>query len=217
MPHRKPALVLTLSFADKPGIVAAIASVLAEHNCNITDSAQFGDMKSGRFFMRVSFSAPHGLGREEAQAMLFEPVIEQLEHDIGSASNSSSTCACSIMVSRLGHCLNDLLYRQSWARSPIEIAAIVSNHPISIALAASARNSVPLFAGDAAKPRRSRRSALLELIEDAASTSSCWPATCRCCPNDSAPSSPGTSSTSTTRSCPASRAPSPITRRTRAA
>ena len=42
MPHRKPALVLTLSCADKPGIVAAIASLLAEHNCNITDSAQFG-------------------------------------------------------------------------------------------------------------------------------------------------------------------------------
>src|SRR5271166_3281385 len=76
MPHRKPAFVLTLSCADKPGIVAAIASRLAEHGCNITDSAQFGDIKSARFFMRVSFSASQGLGREEAQAML-APVIER--------------------------------------------------------------------------------------------------------------------------------------------
>jgi len=42
MPHRKPAFVVTLSCADKPGIVAAIASILAEHGCNITDSAQLG-------------------------------------------------------------------------------------------------------------------------------------------------------------------------------
>ena len=61
MPHRKPALVLTLSCADQPGIVAAIASLLAEHNCNITDSAQFGvAMAAGRSAMAAGRSAMAG-------------------------------------------------------------------------------------------------------------------------------------------------------------
>src|SRR5215469_11118699 len=76
MSAQNPSFVLTLSCADRPGIVAAIASLLADNGCNITDSAQFGDVKSGRFFMRVSFSAPASLSREAAQS-LFAPAIER--------------------------------------------------------------------------------------------------------------------------------------------
>ncbi len=135
MPHRKTAFVLTLSCADKPGIVAAIASLLAENGCNITDSAQFGDMKTGRFFMRVSFSAPASLDYHDARAML-APIVQRY------AMTSvlypiAERLRVLIMVSKFGHCLNDLLYRHRVGALPIEIPAIVSNHRDFYQLAAS--------------------------------------------------------------------------------
>jgi formyltetrahydrofolate deformylase len=163
MPHRKPALVLTLSCADKPGIVAAIASLLAEHNCNITDSAQFGDMKSGRFFMRVSFAAPQDLGREEAQAML-APVIERYRmtaelHPI------AERMRVLIMVSKFGHCLNDLLYRHRVGALPIEIPAIVSNHRDFYQLAAS--HDIPFhYLPVTPETKEKQENRLAELIQD---------------------------------------------------
>ena len=135
MPHLKPAFVLTLSCADQPGIVAAIASPLAEHGCNITDSAQFGDMKSSRFFMRVSFSAPHDLDREEARSML-APAIERYDMT-ASLHPIAERMRVLIMVSKFGHCLNDLLYRHRVGALTIEIPAIVSNHCDFYQLAAS--------------------------------------------------------------------------------
>src|SRR3974377_1451367 len=76
MSSPRPSFVLTLSCADRPGIVAAIANLLADNGCNIADSAQFGDVKSGRFFIRCSFQAPPSLSREAAQR-LFMPAVDR--------------------------------------------------------------------------------------------------------------------------------------------
>ena len=163
MPHRKPAFVLTLSCADKPGIVAAIATLLAESGCNITDSAQFGDIKSGRFFMRVSFSAENGLGREEAQAML-APVIERFRMT-AALHPIAERMRVLIMVSKFGHCVNDLLYRHRVGALAIEIPAIVSNHRDFYRLAAS--HDIPfhhLPVTPETKEKQEHR--LAELIED---------------------------------------------------
>jgi formyltetrahydrofolate deformylase len=119
-------LVLTLSCPDRPGIVAAISGCLAENGCNITDSAQFGDAATGRFFMRTSFAAPGTLGLDGARHV-FEPIFARFGmtaqiNDLGVRPKAI------MMVSRFGHCLNDLLYRQRTGALPIDIAAIVSNH-----------------------------------------------------------------------------------------
>src|SRR5471032_974436 len=52
-----PEYILTLSCLDQRGIVHRVSGFLAEHGCNIIDSAQFGDAQSQTFFMRVHFSA----------------------------------------------------------------------------------------------------------------------------------------------------------------
>jgi formyltetrahydrofolate deformylase len=135
MPTLSPSFVLTLSCADRPGIVAAIAVRLAENGCNITDSAQFGDLKSGRFFMRVSFSAPEGFSRDDAWKTL-EPVIRQYAMTAEVYAHSQKA-RVAILVSKFGHCLNDLLYRHQIGSLPIEIPAIVSNHRTFYQLAAS--------------------------------------------------------------------------------
>ena len=158
-----PAFVLTLSCADRPGIVAAIATRLAGNGCNITDSAQFSDVKSGRFFMRVSFSAPQGLSRAEAWKTL-APAIEQFGMTAELYVHSEKARVL-ILVSKFGHCLNDLLYRHQIGALPIEIPAIVSNHRTFYQLAAS--HDIPfhhLPVTHETKEKQERR--LLEIVEE---------------------------------------------------
>jgi formyltetrahydrofolate deformylase len=134
MSRPNPSFVLTLSCADRPGIVAAIATRLAENGCNITDSAQFGDVRSGRFFMRVSFSAPEGFSRDDAWKAL-APAAGQFGMTAEVHAHSKKV-RVAILVSKFGHCLNDLLYRQQIGSLAIEIPAIVSNHRTFYQLAA---------------------------------------------------------------------------------
>jgi formyltetrahydrofolate deformylase len=158
-----PSFVLTLSCADQPGIVAAIAGLLAGNGCNITDSAQYGDVKSGRFFMRVSFAAPAKLDKKKVQAML-APVFERFDMTAELHPIESRTRVL-IMVSRFGHCLNDLLYRHRIGALPIEIPAIVSNHRDFYQLAAS--HNIPfhyLPVTPDTKEKQERR--LLEIVEE---------------------------------------------------
>jgi formyltetrahydrofolate deformylase len=158
-----PSFVLTLSCADRPGIVAAIASLLADNGCNITDSAQFGDVKSGRFFMRVSFLAPASLSREAAQRLLM-PAIERFAMT-ARVHSLAERARVLILVSKFGHCLNDLLYRHGIGALPVEIPAIVSNHRDFYRLAAS--NNIPfhhLAITPGTKAKQERR--LLDIIEE---------------------------------------------------
>lgn len=117
---------LTVACPSTRGIVATVAGFLAEHGCNITDSSQFDDIETGRFFMRVSFVSEEGVGLEELRAGLAEPAkpfdMDYAIHD------EAEKMKVVIMVSRFGHCLNDLLYRWRIGALPIEIVAVISNH-----------------------------------------------------------------------------------------
>lgn len=120
--------ILTISCPDTVGIVYAVSGFLAERSCNIIDSAQFGDRGTNLFFLRIHFSAaPSGPSQAELQAAFAEQVAERFNmtwklHDAGRRQRVL------IMVSKFGHCLNDLLYRYRTGYLPIEIPAIVSNH-----------------------------------------------------------------------------------------
>lgn len=163
MSHRDPSFVLTLSCTDQPGIVAAIAGILAENGCNITDSAQFGDFRSRLFFMRVTFSAPQGLDKVRAHAML-GPVIERFGMTPGLHPIAERPRAL-IMVSKFGHCLNDLLYRHGIGALPIEIPAIVSNHRDFYRLAAS--HDIPFhYLPLSPETKAKQEDRLIGLIED---------------------------------------------------
>ena len=120
-------LILTLSCPDRPGIVAAVSGFLAGRDCNILDSAQYGDASNGRFFMRVSF-APLGAGITAAGLRTeFAQLAGRFAMD-WSIHDGAVKPRLLVLVSRFGHCLNDLLYRQRIGALGAEIAAIVSNH-----------------------------------------------------------------------------------------
>jgi formyltetrahydrofolate deformylase len=118
--------VLTVTCTTKRGIVAAISGYLASAGCNITDSAQFDDRETGSFFMRVSFISEEGLDAEALTAG-FASVSAQFGMDYAFYDEARKTKAV-IMVSRFGHCLNDLLYRWRIGALPIDIVAVISNH-----------------------------------------------------------------------------------------
>jgi len=108
------------------GVVAAISTFLAANGCNITDSAQFDDSDTGNFFMRVSFRSEEGL-ELDALTEAFRPVADQFGMETEFFDETVKRKVV-IMVSRFGHCLNDLLYRWRIGALPIDIVAVVSNH-----------------------------------------------------------------------------------------
>jgi formyltetrahydrofolate deformylase len=121
--------VLTLSCADRPGIVYAVAGFLVDNGCNIVQSQQYDDRDVGTFFMRVQFEAADGRVLDiNALRDGFASVAETL----GMAWRLvfvGRKQRLLIMVSRYGHCLNDLLFRASVGGLHVDIAAVVSNHP----------------------------------------------------------------------------------------
>ncbi len=118
--------VILVATKDRKGIVAAVANSIASQDCNIVESAQFGDSGTGRFFMRVAISGPAGM-TTESFTDAFSPVatayhLDWRIHDLRSKLKAM------IMVSQGGHCLNDLLYRTATNRLPMEVTCVVSNH-----------------------------------------------------------------------------------------
>ncbi|WP_240137752.1 formyltetrahydrofolate deformylase [Streptomyces sp. MUM 178J] len=118
--------VLTLSCPDKQGIVHAVSSYLFITGCNIEDSQQFGDRDTGLFFMRVHFSAEAPVSVEKLRAS-FAAVGDSFEMD-WEIHLAEERMRIILMVSKFGHCLNDLLFRSRTGALPVEIAAVVSNH-----------------------------------------------------------------------------------------
>ncbi|ADO41773.1 formyltetrahydrofolate deformylase [Ketogulonicigenium vulgare] len=118
--------ILTVTCATTRGIVAAVSGFLAENGCNITDSAQFDDVLTGKFFMRISVTSQEGATLADLQSR-FATVGARFGMEFAFFDASERVKAV-IMVSRFGHCLNDLLYRQRIGALPIDIVGVISNH-----------------------------------------------------------------------------------------
>lgn len=118
--------VLHLYCCDQPGIVAAVATCLANNQCNIEESAQFNDPLSGQFFMRVVIN-PLQDGCLNSFKECFTAIANTfaMEWNLFDLTAPVKTL---ILVSKADHCLNDLLYRARTGALPIEITGIVSNH-----------------------------------------------------------------------------------------
>jgi formyltetrahydrofolate deformylase len=118
--------VLTVSCVSTRGIVAAITGFLADKGCYIVDSSQFDDLDTGMFFMRLTFTSQEGVAIEEIVDG-FEPVKKKFAM-VSEFHDGDAKMKVLLMVSRFGHCLNDLLYRWKIGALPIEIVGVVSNH-----------------------------------------------------------------------------------------
>ena len=125
--------VLTLSCADRPGIVAAVTTELAALNANIAESNQFWDRETGRFFMRLAFAAPEAMSRETIERALKSP-IERFGMKTN-LDNEARRKRIVIMVSKFDHTLRHLLYQIEDGWLDAEVAAVISNHDATRRLA----------------------------------------------------------------------------------
>ena len=129
-----PAYILTLSCPDRTGIVHAVSGFLLDRGGNIEEAAQFNDHDTGLFFMRVRFACA---GNDEAA---LRPQIAVLAEGFGMQWQLHAAAVpmkTVILVSKDGHCLNDLLFRWKSGHLAIDVRAIVSNHRDFYQLAAS--------------------------------------------------------------------------------
>ncbi len=155
--------VLTLSCPDRRGIVHAVSGFLLEQGGNILEAAQYDDPDTGLFFMRVHFAPGPGGASADALNAAFAPVGEPfaMRWRFSDAGRPAPTL---ILVSQLGHCLNDLLFRHRSGLLPIDIRGVVSNHRDFYQLSASYGipfHHVPVAA--ATKPQAEAR--LMEIVE----------------------------------------------------
>jgi formyltetrahydrofolate deformylase len=130
-----PHFILTLSCPDRIGIVAEVSRFLVDHGCNVMESAQYNDGDNGRFFLRTSFESTKGQTLSQLQAA-FAGIGDAFSMDARFFDKERKTPTL-LLVSKFGHCLNDLLFRWSTGALPIDIRAIVSNHTEFAGLAAN--------------------------------------------------------------------------------
>jgi formyltetrahydrofolate deformylase len=169
MPHTAAStqFTLTLSCPDAKGIVHTVSGLLFQAGCNIIDSQQFGDAQTQLFFMRVHFDAPAHLSSLDKLITLFENARQQFGMQL-----SFTACAhrpqVLILVSKFGHCLNDLLFRWKSAQLPLDIAGVVSNHPDFEALTRSygvAFHHLPLATGASAQTKREQEQRIEAIVK----------------------------------------------------
>lgn len=192
--------ILTLSCPDRPGIVHAVTGVFASHGHNVLDLQQFSDPVSERFFMRVHFGpAPVHEGVDPSSTAHLEPALAklaaeyQMDYDVRPAARKMRVL---LMVSKIGHCLNDLLFRMKTGQLQIEVRPMPhqttppaaantsrspSSSPTTPSLPPSPRaTTFPSSTSPSQRtPRRSRRRRSSSSSSSTASSSSSSPATCR--------------------------------------
>tara|TARA_R110000787_G_scaffold27225_3_gene75730 strand:- start:352 stop:1206 length:855 start_codon:yes stop_codon:yes gene_type:complete len=156
--------ILTTACPDRQGIVAAISGFLADSGCSVDEAAFFSDKDSGRFFGRSVFR----IDRTDVSVAMIAAWFGQVAHKYAmewDIFDTSSPMKAMIMVSKFDHCLNDLLYRYRIGALPMDLTAIVSNHPDAKPLADAA--GVPYHVIPVTRDTKPAAEArLLELVEE---------------------------------------------------
>ena len=128
---RKADFVLTLSCPDKPGIVRAVTTFLADRGVDIVEHKQFDDHVSGNLYLRTAFTAGAPADTDvpdtvEVLTEAFQPIGE--DFGMNFTIHDGRPQRLLVMVSKFGHCLNDLIFRWQAGSLGAEIAVVVSNH-----------------------------------------------------------------------------------------
>ena len=154
--------ILTLSCKERPGIVHAVSSFLFEHGCDIVEHQQFDDAVRGQLFLRTAFVCDTETDAQRL-AEAFRVVADEFGMSYRITGEEPERIL--VMVSRMGHCLNDLIFRWRGGNLGGELVAVVSNHQDLRPMAEAAGlpfHHVPVTA--ATKPHAEAR--LLELVEE---------------------------------------------------
>jgi len=152
---------LQLHCVDRPGLVAKVAGFLADRGCNIVDAQQFDDRLENRFFMRVAFE-PRTDDSTASLAQGFAPIASAAGME-WSIRDQTIPKKVLLMVSKWDHCLGDLLYRQRIGELPMDVVAIVSNHPAEV-LHTSLMGDIPYHYLPVTKETKAQQEAAIKRV-----------------------------------------------------
>ena len=157
--------ILTLSCPQRPGIVHAVTAFLFGHGCDIVEHQQFDDPIRGALFLRTEFVAvgDAAADAEQLSSAFKTEVAEEFGMNFTLSDNSPERVL--VMVSRMGHCLNDLIFRWRAGSLNADLVAVVSNHQDLRSMAEAA--GLPFFyvpVKPDSKPQAEQR--LLEIVDE---------------------------------------------------
>jgi formyltetrahydrofolate deformylase len=154
---------LTLQCADRPGLVADVAGLLAQQGGNITDAQQFNDRFTDRFFMRIEFAIADEKVEPFRNAFTPLAALRGMEWALRPRSERQKVL---LFVSKFDHCLGDLLYRWRIGEVAMDVVGIVSNHPRSV-LTTSLIEDVPYHHLPVTKDSKAQQEAQIKaLVEE---------------------------------------------------
>jgi len=124
----KPRFILNLQCAETKGIVAKVSGFLAENDASIVESSQFADGATNQFFMRTVFEPfGHACPELETLSSQFQCIANTFDM-IWSLRDARHRPRVLIAVSKIGHCLFDLLHRWRSGNLAMDVCGVVSNH-----------------------------------------------------------------------------------------
>src|SRR5690348_3946657 len=160
MPHT---FILTLRCPERPGIVHAVTAFLFSHGCDIVEHRQFDDPIRHALFLRTEFVTSDDTDAAQLSAAFRSEVAAEFGMDFQLTGDSPQRVL--VMVSRMGHCLNDLIFRWRAGSLHADLVAVVSNHEDLRPMAEAA--GLPFLhvpVTPESKPRAEQR--LLEIVDE---------------------------------------------------
>jgi formyltetrahydrofolate deformylase len=155
--------ILTLSCPQRAGIVHAVTAFLFAHGCDIVEHQQFDDPIRGALFLRTEVVAAGDADAQELSSAFATDVAEKFGMDFAFSDDRPQRVL--VMVSHLGHCLNDLVFRWRAGSLNAELVAVVSNHEDLRPMAEAA--SLPFFHVPVTPESKARaEQGLLEIIDE---------------------------------------------------
>ncbi len=158
--------ILTLTCRNRPGIVAAVATALAETGGDITEARQFDDRLTGTFFMRVAFRMPQEVDGDGAFRAKMDGIGTAfgMDWELGPQDHLPKVM---ILVSKFDHCAADLIYRHRIGELPMDLVGVVGNHPPEL-LNLTLPSSIPYHHLPVTKETKSEQEAQIrELVDNA--------------------------------------------------
>ncbi|SNR50673.1 formyltetrahydrofolate deformylase [Blastococcus mobilis] len=153
---------LTLSCPERPGIVHAVTSFLFEHGCDIVEHQQFDDPLRGQLFLRTEFVCSQATDADRLSEE-FQAVADDFGMTYRVTGGQPQRVL--VLVSKLGHCLNDLIFRWRAGSLGAELVAVVSNHEDLRAMAEAA--GLPfVYVPVTPATKRQAEARLLELVDE---------------------------------------------------
>ena len=157
------AYLLTLSCANKPGIVTRVTDIMYRQGGDIKEAHQFDDVETGRFFGRIVFTLSDGEAADRFR-QAFTPLAQELDLD-WTLRPKDERRKVLILASKFDHCLVDLLYRNRIGELPMDVVGIVSNHPRET-YAATDFGAIPFHHLPITKDTKSQQEAEIKRIVD---------------------------------------------------